>query len=258
MTLSASVPMRVVRCGAPCLLLALLLLIPRPAEAGDWRVSPIRLDLGSDARSGVLTVINEGAGRFQAQVKAVLWTQDGEGKDQYVDTTDLVFFPRLMIFDKPEERVVRAGIRFPPGLTEKSYRLFIEEIPEPRKSEGASVAIAIKFGVPIFVKPVKEFPKGDVERVELDKGVLRVTVKNSGNVHFVINSIKIKGKGSRGEETFTRELSGWYLLHGVSRTYTTEIVRDICTATVRYDVEATTDRFVLSGKLDADRAMCPH
>jgi fimbrial chaperone protein len=225
--------------------------------AGEWRVSPIRLDLGTDTRSAVLTVINEGTGRFQAQIKAVLWTQDGEGKDQYADTTDLVFFPRLMVFDKPEERVVRSGIRFPSGLTEKTYRLFIEEIPEPRKSEGTNVAIAIKFGVPIFVKPVKEQPKGEIERVELDKGTLRVTVKNSGNVHFVINSIKVKGKGSRGEETFSRELSGWYLLHGASRAYTTQIAKEICVATVRYDVEAATDRFVLSGRLDADKAMCP-
>jgi fimbrial chaperone protein len=224
--------------------------------SGEWRVSPIRLDLGADAKSGVVSVINEGAGRFQVQMKAFLWEQDAEGKDQYTESNDLVFFPKIMIFDKPEERILRAGIKMPAGMREKTYRLFIEEIPEPRKAEGTSVAVAIRFGVPIFVKPLKEEPKGEITGLELVKGECRVTVKNSGNVNFIINAINIKGKNGAGAEVFAKKLDGWYLLNGVSRVYTTAIPKKACTETAKLDVEIKTNLFTLDGKLDVDNSMC--
>jgi fimbrial chaperone protein len=161
-----------------------------------------------------------------------------------------------MTLDKSEEKILRAGIKIPATAKEKTYRLFIEEIPEPKKAEGVNVAIAIRFGVPIFVKPLKEEVKGEIEKVDLSKGILNALVKNIGNSHFVINSVDIKGKNVKGEETFSKELSGWYLLNGVSRRYTIIIPQEVCKALSRLDIEVKTDRFKLNGKLDVDQAMC--
>ena len=44
-----------------------LLLLPVAARAGDWRVSPIRLDLGRDAKSGAVTVANDSDDRLQVR-----------------------------------------------------------------------------------------------------------------------------------------------------------------------------------------------
>ena len=106
-------------------MLAVPLLCPSLARSGEWRVAPIRLDFGRDAKSGVLTVVNEAAERLQIQLKAYEWTQDAEGKDQYAETKDIIYFPRFLIFDKAEERIVRAGIRMPATSREKTYRLFL-------------------------------------------------------------------------------------------------------------------------------------
>ncbi len=131
------------------------------ALAGEWRVSPIRLELDRKVKSGVLSVINEGGEKLLVQIRAFEWTQDEEGKDQYAETADLVFFPKIMTLEKGEERMIRTGIRVPAAGREKTYRLFIEEIPEPRKGgEGTNVTVAIRFGVPIFVKPIKDENKG--------------------------------------------------------------------------------------------------
>jgi fimbrial chaperone protein len=229
---------------------------PKHAIAGEWRVSPIRLDLGSDARSGMVSVINEGAGRFQVQMKAARWDQDAEGKDQYTNTDELVFFPKMMIFDKAEERALRVGIKIPAGTKEKTYRLFIEEIPEPRKADSASIAVTIRFGVPVFVKPLKEELKGEISKQEFSKGEYRITVKNSGNAHFVINSLVIKGTDLKGGQTFTKKLDGWYLLSGVSRVYAAAIPREVCAETVKLDVEVKTNSFILNGKHNVDKALC--
>jgi fimbrial chaperone protein len=233
-----------------------LFLIPPAAFSGEFRVTPIRLDFDRNTKSGVINIINEADEKLNVQMKAFEWTQDGEGKDQYTETNDIIFFPRIMVLEKKEERILRAGIRIPATTKEKTYRLFIEEIPDPKKAEGVNVAIAIRFGVPIFVKPLKEEMKGEIEKVELSKGVLNALVKNRGNSHFIINSIDIKGKKASGEEIFSKELSGWYLLSGVSRLYTTPIPQEVCKDLSKLDIEVKTDRFNLNGKLDVDQAMC--
>ena len=229
---------------------------PCAALAGEWRVSPIRLELGSDARSGVISVIDEGTGRFQVQMKAFLWEQDQEGADKYTESNDIIFFPKMMIFNKPEERILRAGISMPPATAEKTYRLFIEEIPEPKKSDSTSIAVAIRFGVPIFVKPLKETPQGEIGRIEFAKGECRVRVANSGNVHFFINSVNVKGIDRAGKEAFTKKVEGWYLLHGASRVYAAAIPDGSCSDLARLDIEVKTDKFILNGKLDVEKSMC--
>lgn len=238
-------------------LLFVLLLSPSITYPGEWRVSPIRLDLGREAKSGVITVINEKAEKLQVQMKAFEWTQDAEGKDIYTDTDDLIFFPKIIVFEKNEERIVRAGIKVPAVAREKTYRLFIEEIPEPKKAEGVNVALAIRFGVPIFVRPLKEEAKGEISKIEMSKGALNVLIRNTGNLHLIISTVTIKGTDAKGEEIFSRDLAGWYLLSGASRLYTTLLSQDVCKDIARFSIEVKTDKFVLNGSRDADKTMCP-
>jgi fimbrial chaperone protein len=233
-----------------------LLLIPSIAFSGEFRVTPIRLEFNRGTKSGVITIVNEGEEKLTVQMKAFEWTQNADGKDQYTETNDIIFFPRIMTLDKSEEKILRAGIKIPATTKEKTYRLFIEEIPGPQKAEGVNIAIAIRFGVPIFVKPLKEEAKGEIEKIDLSKGVLNALIQNRGNTHFIINAIVVKGKNVKGEEVFTKELSGWYLLSGVSKLYTTSIPQEVCKGLSKLDVEVKTDRFNLNGKLDVDQAMC--
>lgn len=234
----------------------LILFAPVAARAGEWRVAPIRLDLGREAKSGVITVINEKPERLHVRLEATEWTQDAEGKDRYEETGELVFFPKVVLFEKDEERIVRAGIRVPATKVEKTYRLFIEEIPERRKTEGANVAIAIRFGVPVFVKPLKEQTAGAIEKIGVEKGTVSALVRNTGNVHFVIHSVTVRGKDAQGKELFAEEIAGWYLLAGASRVYKTGVPRESCEKAAAVVVEVKADRLTLTGKGDVDPAMC--
>lgn len=233
-----------------------VVIFPVDAFPGEWRVAPIRLDFGREVKTGVVTVTNDASEKLNVQIKAMEWSQDAEGKDVYSDTSDIIFFPKIMTIDKKEDRIIRAGIKAPAVAREKTYRLFIEEIPEPRKAEGASVAVAIKFGVPIFVKPLKEEEKGEIGAIGLHGGVFSATLSNKGTVHFRINSLTIQGKNNKGEETYKTELAGWYLLSGSSRIYTASLPKEYCDNTAKVEVEVKTDKFVLNGKLDVDKTMC--
>jgi len=233
-----------------------LFLIPSIVCSGEFRVTPIRLDFDRGTKSGVIAIVNEGGEKLNAQMRAFEWSQNADGKDQYTETNDIIFFPRIMALDKNEEKILRAGIKIPATTKEKTYRLFIEEIPQPKKTEGVNIAIAIRFGVPIFVKPLKEEVKGEIEKVELSKGVLNALVRNRGNTHFIINSINVRGNNRKGENLFSQELSGWYLLSGISRLYTMTVPQEVCKELSRLDIEVKTDRLNLNGKLDVDEAMC--
>ena len=235
----------------------LLLFVPPDAHSGDWRVSPIRLDFGRDSKTGVLTVSNDADQKLQLQMKAFEWTQDAEGKDHYKETNDIIFFPKIMVHEKKEEKILRAGIKIPAVLTEKTYRLFIEEIPDPKRAtQGVQVAIAIRFGVPIFVRPLKEEPKGEIVKFQMSKAAVSAVISNTGNVSFQIRNIKIRGKNLKGEEIFSEDLTGWYLLSGSKRLYTAQLPREICSNIVKLSIEVMTDKITLNGNLDADSAMC--
>lgn len=242
-------------CGLVCVVL-LSLVLPQFAHAGEWQVVPIRLDLGAGAKSGVLTVKNRSDETLNIQLKAYEWSQDHDGKDKYEETADLIFMPKIATVDKQGEQVVRVGIKIPATTREKTYRLFIEEIPKPRKAESSSIAIAIRFGVPIFVKPLKEEIKGGIEKFEAAKGELSAVVTNSGTAHFNITAVNFRLRNAKGDELFSKESKGWYLLPGVSRRYSVVFPVELCKEAAVAEVDVKSDKLDLKKKVEMNVTNC--
>jgi fimbrial chaperone protein len=234
----------------------LALLFAHPVLANEWQVIPIRLDLDRATKSGVLTIKNRGDIALNVQIKAFEWSQDANGKDQYSETADLIFLPRIATIEKQADQLVRAAIKVPATAREKTYRLFIEEIPKARKAESTGVAIAVRFGVPIFVKPLKEEIRGEIVKMELAKGVLSATVKNTGNIHFNTNSLVVRMQNSKGEEVFTKDIKGWYLLSDISRDHAVPIPEKACLEAVVAEIEVKADKLNLKRRLDLKKTMC--
>jgi fimbrial chaperone protein len=233
-------------------LVVLLLASSFSVTAGNFGVSPIRLDLDRNAKTGAVTVSNDDEGKLQLQMRAFEWTQDTNGQDRYVESADLIFVPKLMSLDKKEQRVIRTGTRVPATEREKTYRLFIEEIPEPRKDDqpGAHISVAIRFGVPVFVRPLQESVKGEIERAEFDGSNVKLRVRNNGNVHFVIGSVDVSA-GS-----FLAETKGWYLLAGAARDYSVAVPADVCRSTARLELSIKADKLELKRAIDVDKSKC--
>lgn len=232
--------------------------MPGAAISGNFRVTPSVVELDRSSKSGVVNVINDDTEPLSLQVKLFEWSEDAEGADKYVESTDLVYFPRIMTVDAGTERILRVGIKAPAVERERTYRVFIEEIPPPKKPDSgnaALVAVAIRFGVPIFVRPVKEDLRAEIVKTVVKDGVLELAVKNTGNAHLIIKAIHIKGADARGGQVFSRDINGWYLLSGVTRLYSTDLA-DKCGAISRIDVEVETSAHVLAGKIDVNKEMC--
>lgn len=210
------------------LLLATASLLATTCFASDWRVKPIRIDLNAKIKTGAITLINDGEKSLSFHVNAMQWTQDADGKDIYTPTEDLIFFPKILTIEPHKERIIRTGIKIPATDREKTYRLFIEELPTKDPAEGNVIAVKVRFGVPVFVSPMKAVYSGALENLLLNGEGLSTTIRNTGNRHIRIVSLAAVGTDSQGKEIFRNKLDGWYLLPGAQRSYTVPVSRQDC------------------------------
>ena len=235
-----------------------------PAFSADFQIQPTSLELGSNVKSGAFSVINNGSDKLNVQISVMEWAQDEAGKDVYGEARDVVFFPKIMIVEPNEQRAIRIGMKGPPSLKEKTYRLFIEEISTKKKAQDIAVSekitagltIAFRYAIPIFVKPVRRQESGVMEKVEMSQGVARAFVKNTGNVHIKLQSVTFRGKAVDGKELFSKEVAGWYILHGLSRPYEATVPQDFCGNLSTIEIEAEAENFNMNGTLNVHKEMC--
>jgi fimbrial chaperone protein len=172
--------------------LAFISLTPVIGLAANFSVSPSALELSGSVKSGVFSVVNSGNKKLNCQLEVKDWSQDAAGKDVYTDAKDIVFFPKIMTVAPNDQRAVRIGIKGPPGKRERTYRLFVEEIPSQDRGQAgenagkitAGLTIAFRYAVPIFVKTFKQQETAIIEKLELSMGVAWAVVKNTGNIHI--------------------------------------------------------------------------
>jgi fimbrial chaperone protein len=228
----------------------LLLTATAPALAGRFSVAPIRVDFGAGLRIGAVTVTSEDDHPLVFKNSPSLWTQNADGGDVYTPTSDLVVTPPLLRVEAGEPRIVRIGTLREPGDVERSYRVFLEEqAPANPEGTGATIAVVIKFGVPVFVAPQSERVAGIAEVVEHKPGRVTLQIKNSGNVHFNVETITANGVA-------VKDVSSWYLLPGTTRRYDLAIPAEACTGTaVDFRIQAT--RTVLTASAAASD-VCQH
>ena len=231
-------------------LVCLLLTAAAPALAGRFSVAPIRVDFAAGLRIGAVTVTSEDDHPLVFKNSPSLWTQNADGGDIYTPTSDLVVTPPLLRVETGEPRIVRIGTLREPGDVERSYRVFLEEqAPAHPEGGGATIAVVIKFGVPVFVAPRSERVAGSAEIVERKPARVTLQVKNTGNVHFNVETITANGVA-------LKDVSSWYLLPGTTRRYDLAIPPDACTGPA-IDLRIQATRTVLSASAAASD-VCPH
>ena len=228
--------------------------------ASAYKVTPVRVTF-SGPSSTLLTLKNESDQALRFQISSYVWSSDPKGSMQLSPTEDIVFFPALLSLNPGEERKVRVATTVAPAATEKTYRIFFEELPplERPQSSGAQVRILTKMGIPIFVTPQKADPQPAIESMRMEKGALGFDVRNGGNAHFTLEGVKLRGIGSNGESLFERQLDGWYVLAGSLRSYNVDVPADVCSKLKKVVIEAQTDlteKGTITKELEVSPARC--
>lgn len=231
--------------------LALLLPGWKPATAAEFAVTPIRAEFKPGAMSETITVTNHANARLRVAVKLMAWTQDAQGKDVYSDSSDLIYFPRQMELAPESKRLVRIGVKGPAGAVERAYRLFIEEEPDPTPTGRSQVALYFRFGVPVFQAPAVPRPDLQLLDLVLRKGKLYVPVRNAGNQHVRLETIKVSDGAGHAQE-----VAGWYSLAGTERTYVVDIPEAVCRNASSLSLTAEGPGVRLERKIDVTAAGC--
>ena len=77
-------------------------------------------------------------------------------------------------------------------------------------------------------------------------------VRNTGNMHFAVQSVKVHGVGSKGETLFDKQVEGWYVLPGSPRNYDLEIPAADCPKLKTTTLEVQTDIAGMTGPLKTE------
>ena len=241
-------------------LAALLLAASEPAGATTFTVNPTRITLSRTARSTLLTVRNEGDTPVRIQVTAHAWSQRLGGEMQLDDTTDLIVFPTLFALAPGGERKVRVAGAVAAGPAEKTYRVFVQELPPEAGAEGgvAGVRMLTRMGIPVFIQPDEPSARAGLRGLVLADGRFAFRVENLGNVHFLPADVRVIGSSEAGERIGARSTHGWYILAGGARGF--ELPLDDwadCQRVRRLTVEVEVSGIVLEESLQTPQGVCP-
>jgi fimbrial chaperone protein len=229
----------------------LAVLLATPAGAAEFSVVPIRVDLKPGTLTETITVGNDAAAPLRVAMKLMEWSQDEHGEDVYKDSSDLVYFPRQMEVAPGARRLVRIGVKSLPTGEERTYRLFIEEVPAGDANAGSGVNFFFRFGVPVFVTPPTSKPDITAGEAALNKGKLSVAVQNTGNRHYRFNRVVFSNGAG-----FVRKIAGWYSLAGTRRSYSIDIPAAMCRASEALTVQLEGEGVNLERKVKVDPQNC--
>lgn len=236
---------------------ASLLAMSTTASAATFTVNPTQIFLAGRTTSALLTLRNDSDEMLRFQLTAFAWDQSKAGEIELAATTDVVFFPALLTLKPGEERKVRVGSTVTPGSVEKTYRIFVEELP-PTATENAAPAVRVltKMGIPIFVRPAREASNAAINALEMRDGALHFNLDNTGTVHFVPQAIKVRGVGAGGESVFEQSLTAWYILSGGRREFQLAVADADCGRTASLVVEVGLGATALTESLQTPGGAC--
>lgn len=160
------------------------LLFVGTVSAGGLTVSPIMVELSAKETAQGLWLSNSGSEPMRAQLRGYVWSQ-AEGADVLQPTQDLALSPPMLTLAPGQQqlvRVIRVGAAAP---REQSYRILIDELPDPNKPQKNGLNFVMQFSVPVFALAADQ-SKGELSVMPLDwklvneAGKFVLTASNAG------------------------------------------------------------------------------
>ena len=186
------------------------------AHAGSFTANPVRLTLAPGAMSTSLLLENTGDQPVLVQAELMAWSQQ-DGKDVLTPSQALVVSPPIFKVAPGAAQTVRLGLLKPvAGDREITYRLFLQEVPQPPAPGEQGVSVALRLGLPVFVLPKTRAAPQLAWRAKPDGRDIRLSLTNSGTAHVQAVDCKLY----RADGTLIAEQQlGAYVLAGQTRSW---------------------------------------
>lgn len=214
------------------------------AHAGSFDIVPISITLSPAASTGMLVLTNKGAELVRFHVTAFAWDQAADGEMVVKPTNDIVFFPAMVSLNPGEARKIRVGVNVKPGTVERSYRVFVQELPKLVKvnaDSASAVHMLTKMGIPVFFEAATRKAVPAVSGLAINGKRVSFSATNRGTAHYRAEKIVVSAKDA-STVVHSEEVKGWYVLAGGTRAYVVELPQAACATLKSLQVDLHSDR----------------
>lgn len=196
-------------------LAATLVTLAGPARAASLVVAPVTLDIPAPGAGATLTLRNAGRAPLAAQLRVMRWRQV-DGVERLEPASEVVASPPAMTLEPGADYAVRV-IRLDrtPVAAEHAYRLLVDELPDPRAQRSGTVALVVRYSVPIFFSAPAAAPRlAWTVRSQGDR--VTATARNDGGRRVRLSGMRLRD--SRGRTiSFGDGLAGYVLAGSTMR-----------------------------------------
>jgi len=123
------------------------------AGATNLQVLPIRMEVRAPEIGDTFTLRNKEERPLNVQVRIFRSVQKG-GKEHFEPTRDVVVSPPFVSLRSGADyavRVVRIGKK--PVTEKETYRLIVDELPDPKRQRAGTVNFAVRYSLPVSFLP---------------------------------------------------------------------------------------------------------
>lgn len=241
------------------IVLVLFFLQTEEGRTSTFNVSPLKIVLSGKSSSALVEITNQSAEPLRLQLSVSSWDQSPMGELLLKETDEVILFPPLLTVEPGEKRKIRLGAVTPRGVTEKSYRIVLEELPPAADSPTEArnqIRVLTRMTIPVFLEPSKQVASGHIADLTVQRSAASFEIRNTGTTHYSVEQIDVRGTGSTGQPLLTRRLDGWYVLAGGSRRYDLPLSAEECRDLRMVSVEAKTDAGPFNARLDLPAGGC--
>ena len=165
--------------------------------AASLQVSPTTIEVNAPGATSSVSLVNPTPQQISVQVRVFKWSQVN-GQERLEPTNDLVASPPFVTLPPSANyavRLVRTAGR--PVVGEESYRLVIDELPQPGRLKAGAITLLLRQSLPVFFEGTEMRPPQVSWSYAKQGGKLLVTAKNDGDRRMRIGSLSMSnGKGS--------------------------------------------------------------
>lgn len=222
------------------------LLFSAMAHAASLRVSPTGLDMVAPGSAGVLTLTNEAKRPINVQIRVFRWTQ-ANGIERLEPTNDVVVSPPSTKLSGGKDYAVRVvRVTKKPVAAEESYRVVVDELPDPSRKQAGTIVLVVRYSIPVFFRGQDATPPKVAWGVASKKGSLQLTARNMGDTRLRLAEVQLT---QGGRVVGAREGLVGYVLGGASMQWPIGASKPVSSG--RVALKAQTD----AGPVNADVAI---
>ncbi len=180
-------------------------------SAASLQVAPTTVEIPAGNSATTMNIKNTSAEPLRAQVRVFRWSMVN-GDEKLEPATDVVASPPLASVPPNTDYTLRlVRLSKQPVTIEETYRVLIDEIPEPKApTKGSVVNMAFRYSIPVFFLPAAEQQPDVKWTEERHNGKLYVSATNVGGRRLRLSELAFaEGKGKPVWQS--KGLSGYVL-----------------------------------------------